>query len=544
LKFLHSLNNKSVEISNNKLNPSNFYKNKIYKRGTIVELNKTQIIVQFQDSSRKSGVKQFVYRSLLNIRWIKSMPKISNTKILWGLMLFVISSLISYNCKESTDVVDGNGPPPDSLVTTISGQVINYLTGSPLDSSTIRILGGEDMIFLTTDTQGKFETEISLTSNTNLLLITSKSGFIGDTTDLFAEAGSEVKVPLIELVPENSGTIPSGDPVSIWLLSLSATTIGVKESGSEETARLVFVVQDSAGISIDLNHSVDVNFKFGSSPGGGEMLGPNTVKTNNAGEAVVNLTSGTKAGAVQIVAEIQLGTKKITSLPVAISIHGGLPDNNHFSIAPALLNFPGYNIYGLTDEIVAYVGDKYGNPVRPQTSVYFTTTGGIIEGSTLTNAQGIGSVNLISAAPTPPFDLLLGDGFGTITASTIDETSTTISKETIVLFSGIPRITDVNPASIDIPDGGSQLFTYTVSDQNGNPLAGGTSIAVTAKGNDVDTQGDVNFQLPDTQSKAWTHFNFVIYDTGDSTLVRPVSVTIKVDGPNGKASLSLYGTSE
>ncbi len=328
--------------------------------------------------------------------------------------------------------------------------------------------------------------------------------------------------------------------MSIFLSSISSTIIGVKESGSEETSQIVFVVQDSVGIPIDLIHMVTVNFRLGSGPCGGEFLSPMSVNTTGNGIALVNLTSGTRAGAVQLVAEVDLGGSLISSLPVPITIHGGLPDLAHFSIAPLSINFPGYNIYGLHNSITAFVGDKYANPVRPETAVYFTTTGGIIEGSTLTDLEGIGSANLISAAPKPSHPTL-GPGFATITASTIDENSAVISRETIVLFSGISQIS-VSPTSINIPNGGSQSFSYYVGDQNGNPLAAGQQISVSVEGENVDSQGDVSMTLPDTQSAGWTQFGFLLYDTAADTVnVKLVTVRVETTGPNGGAFMTIGG---
>jgi len=281
---------------------------------------------------------------------------------------------------------------------------------------------------------------------------------------------------------------------------------------------------------------------LGAGPGGGEFLSPYSAPTIIDGKVAATLTSGTKAGAVQVIAEFDIGGEIIASLPVAITIHGGLPDYDHFSIAPELLNFAGYYNFGLMDQITAFVGDKYANPVRPQTAVYFTTTGGIIEGSTLTDFQGIGSVELISALPMP-FHSTLGAGFATITASTVDENSATISRETIVLFSGTPQVS-VTPTSINIPNAGSQSFSYYVGDQNGNPLAGGTSITVSVEGDDVDAQGDLSFTLPDTQSPAWTQFNFLVYDIVDSVVTKPVTIRIATTGPNGDGFITISGTSQ
>ena len=186
------------------------------------------------------------------------------------------------------------------------------------------------------------------------------------------------------------------------------------------------------------------------------------------------------------------------------------------------------------------MGDKYANPVRPGTAVYFTTTGGIIEGSTLTDDQGIGSVQLISSAPQPN-DPVLGPGFGRITATTVDENQTVISDETVVLFSGVPQIS-INPTSFDIPNGGTQLFTYTVSDQNNNPLVEGTTIVVQVEGEDTGASGDLNVTLPDTQSPLWTQFGFSVYDVADTTdQLKTVSVKITSSGPNGGAHIIING---
>ena len=459
--------------------------------------------------------------------------------------LITISMLIT-NCKQESEIISSGGDPTPlpGGKSIISGQVVSQQTTFPLDSALVRIFGTTLNLVLFTDSQGRFSFEVVLELDEDLTIMTYRENYLPDTTVATIVAGEDLNVPIIALaeLENNNGGGPTGDPVSIFLSSITSTTIGVKESGSPETTQIFFVVNDSSGRPIDLEHSVTVNFRLGSGPGGGEFLSPYSVPTNGAGQATVSLTSGTKAGAVQLIAEIDLGSEIITSIPVAIVIHGGLPDYDHFSIAPVLVNFPGYNIFGEKDQIVAFVGDKYANPVRPETAVYFTTTGGIIEGSTLTDIQGIGSVDLISAEPRP-FHATLGAGFATVTASTVDENSATISRETIILFSGIPQVS-VTPTSINIPNAGSQSFSYYVGDQNGNPLAGGTSIQVTVEGDDVDAQGDLDVSLPDTQSPAWTQFNFLVYDTVDSVNVaKPVTIRIVTSGPNGGGFITVSGIS-
>jgi hypothetical protein len=458
-------------------------------------------------------------------------------------ILFLGISILLYSCKSEADVISTGGVPTQEK-SIISGQVVDRDTGFPIDSALVRIFGNTINTVLYTSGFGQYSVEAEFENDENLLITVYKNGYKIDTSSAVVVAGQDLTVPLVEL-KELSGQgdpIVSGDPVSIFLSSISSTVIGVKESGSVETTKIEFVVQDSVGVPVDSLHAAVVHFMLGAGPGGGEFLSPDEVVTNSNGKAVVNLTSGTKAGAVQVIAKVYLANSTITSLPVAVTIHGGLPDLTHFSIAPAMLNFPGYNIFGLENTITAFVGDKYANPVRPETAVYFTSTGGIIEGSALTNPLGIGSVNLISAEPRPNHPVF-GEGFATITASTIDENSQLISKETIVLFSGIPQVS-INPTSINVPNAGSQSFSYFVGDQNGNPLAEGTTVTVNVEGEFVEAQGDLEINIPDTQSPNWTQFNFLVYDTEDTVnVVSPVTISIETAGPNGNGLLTISGIS-
>ena len=457
-------------------------------------------------------------------------------------ILFILGiTIFLFSCKEESDVISSfDDDNTVTLFKIISSQVVDKQTEFPVDSGLIHIAGTTINSIVYTDESGQYFSQAQLIEDEELMVIAYKQDYIPDTTIATAVAGQDLLLAKIQLQKLDDGTGPSGNPVSIFLASISSTIIGVKESGSEETAQIIFVVQDSAGTPIDLLHMVSVRFRLGSGPGGGEFLSPTSVNTNGTGKALVNLTSGTKAGALQIVAEVDLGGGMISSLPVGITIHGGLPDLAHFSIAPSKVNFPGYNIYGLHNAIVAFVGDKYANPVRPETAVYFTTSGGIIEGSTLTDLEGIGEVNLISAEP-QPIHSVFGAGFATITASSIDENSNIISKEAIVLFSGIPQVS-VSPTSINIPNGGSQSFSYYVGDQNGNPLSSGTTISVSVQGENVNSQGDISFTLPDTQSAGWTQFGFLVYDTdADTVNLKPVTIRLQTAGPNGGAFVTIGG---
>jgi hypothetical protein len=443
--------------------------------------------------------------------------------------------LVLMGCKKKA--VEPEVPQQKTVI--LSGSVFESVTGSPIDSAVVKVTGITPQIVTYTDSTGKYRVSFEVETETDVKVIAFKEGYEPDTVAVLAIPGRTVNVPNLLLKRTAPETPTSGEAASIVLVSQTAKSIGVKGSGSVETAQMVFEVQDSSGKPVDLAHSVEVSFRIGSGPGGGEFIYPPKARTDAKGRVTANIVSGTKAGVVQIVAESNVGSKTIRSLPVVIVIHGGLPDSAHFSIAPEKLNFPGYNVFGLRNKITAYVGDKYGNPVKPGTAVYFTTTGGIIEGSALTNEQGQGSVDLISAEPRPVHPVL-GPGYAVITATTADENQRTIKAETIVLFSGIPQIT-VEPTTFDIPNLGSQVFNYTVSDQNGNPLAGGTTIRVTIDGKDIRALGDLDITIPDTRDRSWTRFSFAIQDTTSDTVERPVLIRISASGPNGSATVNISG---
>ncbi|HSR19042.1 MAG TPA: hypothetical protein VLM39_13195, partial [Ignavibacteriaceae bacterium] len=173
------------------------------------------------------------------------MPKIIKAKLF--AVIFILSvSFIFFSCEKGTEIV-GGGPDENASdeenSVTLSGQVINGLTQTPIDSATILIVGGLSDIVLTADDQGRFDTTISTDVNLNLAYYTYKAGYYIDTTLVYAMVNRVVN-SIIRLYPISStGGIPSGDPVSIFLKSQSAPFIGVRASGSEETARLIFVVQ-------------------------------------------------------------------------------------------------------------------------------------------------------------------------------------------------------------------------------------------------------------------------------------------------------------
>lgn len=427
---------------------------------------------------------------------------------------------------------------------TLTGQVLSAETNNPVAGAFVRVLP-YDLLF-ETNAQGRFTAEVEIDSTMTLTLTVTKEGFSPGTSTILAVADRTIDVAPVRLTPVAGTGQESGIAASIQLFSQSTETIGVRGSGSEETAELVFQVTDSLGRPITVDNSVNVAFGLGANPGGDLFLAPERVRTDNNGKAAVTVSSGTRAGVVQIIAVAVVRTGlSYRSEPVSLTIHGGLPDQQHFSIGPARFNFPGLRAYGLTNPISVIVGDQYANPVRPGTAVYFTTSHGVVEGSVLTNAQGRGTVDLLSANPLPP------DGIAVVTATTADRNENPVTGRTPVVFSGIPVVT-ITPSVARL----NQTYQVEVTDQNGNPLVEGTTISVRVEGRQVQAVGNTNVTLDDTaflggityddvvRGPGVTQFTFraeadVPAEGNEDTEPAVEAITVTVSGENGTLELVL-----
>lgn len=452
-------------------------------------------------------------------------------------LLIGILGAITAGCDLGDEDEDSSG------VVSLSGQVLDVDTNNPVPESFVRVLP-YDLIF-EVDVEGRYAFDVEVDSTMELQLIASRDGYGNASTDVLALAGRQVNVPTLRINKASGEELISGDASNILLLEQSAQSIGVKESGSNEVAELTFQLADSLGRPVVLSNAADVNFSLGVQPNGGEFIHPTSARTDNNGAVTVNLSSGSRAGVVQVVASTTVDGEEIRSLPVSVAIHGGHPDQEHFSIGPAQFNFPGLRQYGLENALSIVVGDEYGNPVKEGTAVYFTTDGGVIEGSVLTDAQGRGSSTLISANPLP------SDGIATITASTADKNQQMVSSQTAVVFSGVPVVT-VSPSTAAL----NQTYELTVHDQNGNPLTGGTQVSVKVEGTKVKAVGNTNVRLDDTafiggltydhvqRGPGITQFAFravedrTLDEEGESTVE---TITILVAGPNGSLEIVLGG---
>ena len=482
------------------------------------------------------------------------------------LLLLGLLGLFSISCDSTDD---------ESGTVTLVGQVLDTETSEPIPGAFVRILANpafdenpDEDILVECDEEGRFSVEVKIDLTADVVLVASDDAYDQGRRTILAIADRTIEVPTFRLRRVVEEEPDSGTPSNILLLGVTNETIGVIESGSDEVSRVTFQVADSAGNPVTLDDQALVRFSLGQQPGGGEFIAPTEAPTDNSGSVTVNLSSGTRAGVVQVVAETDVtepdgNQRTIRSKPVAVTIHGGLPDQTHFTVGPSQFNFPGLIAFGIKNPVSVVVGDKWSNPVRPGTSVHFESSHGVIEGSTQTDDEGGGTVNLISGNPFPtPGSVRPSLGIGVVEAETAgnvdpdDNGQLRVSAFFPVLFSGFIAI-GIDPPTAIL----GQTYSLTVTDHLGNPLAPGTNILVRAEGTKVKAVGNTDIELDDTgillidpanpkepasyQAIAGvgiTEFTFRavedlrIDEGGFPTLE---AITIRVDGPNGRIEVVL-----
>lgn len=405
----------------------------------------------------------------------------------------------------------------------------------------------------TTNSKGMYEIGLDLGEEEETIDVTlqvSKAGYDEFAENVSVQKGKTVTAPDITLIKlfsdtTNQDTVgASGDAAHITVDGEHLTHIYVQSSGLQESAVLNFLVTDAQGRPVDSSHGVTVHFSILNGPDGGEYLEPETMQTTN-GRAYTILNSGIIAGAVQLDVYADVNGQTIRALPIRIAIYGGLPDQEHFSLAVDQLNIAGRVHFGIIDNITAFVGDKFSNPVAPGTIVYFSTDYCIVEGAAVTDELGQATVRFESAGPLPPNPA--DSTFAHVTAWTFKDTvlENSISTRARVLLSDVTAPIQISPSSFSYTAVNNPVaFSYTVRDIWGNPLVGSTNIKVSSTAGSL--YGDVNINLVDTQypGPGTTDFQFY-WAPGDSLEAPQVFISITVDPPadgNGYRSIGISGS--
>ncbi|MGA9119218.1 MAG: carboxypeptidase regulatory-like domain-containing protein [Bacteroidota bacterium] len=462
--------------------------------------------------------------------------------------LLAVMAVVFWSCgsSDSTEPLPGEGA--------ISGTVVDASSGSALQGVSITIHGvSGDSPTTQTDDQGKFDVKFSVDSVITVTIDMARDRYRDTTFALKVLAGSTtaltVKMTSVQAVSGGSGL-----PQTIAFLSAVPQELSVYGVGGKETAVLNWEVRDSLGNPVDDQHPASISFSIVGQLGGGEYLSPSVLTTDASGRAAITFNSGTRAGVIQVVASTTVGTKSVSSSPVRVVIHGGFPDQAHFTIASPTFNFPALGIAGLRHQVSVLVGDKYSNPAAPS-AVYFRSSAGVIQGTVgqaITTVDGEGTVDLISGNPAPYGSYsapAFGDGYHYVVAQTLGQNGAVVQDSILLVWSGGALITGIAPTTFNIPNAGSQVITFRVEDVLGHPLASGTAIDVVATIPPPPTDGayqnkafltfgtDGRLVLPDLlfPGPGHTSFTMTVQD-GSWGIVdsagTPTNVTITVTGPN------------
>lgn len=268
----------------------------------------------------------------------------------------------------------------------------------------------------------------------------------------------------------------------IELKSIEPQRIGVIGSGVTQSATLTFLVKDNLG-NLVADGTV-VNFSLGTTTlGGGETIS-STRETTHNGIVSTTLKSGSVAGNIDVIAS--LAETQVSTL-ARVTIVSSTPDARHLSLAAEFLNIVGAIRFGITDQITAYVGDRFGNIVPDGTGISFISEGGTIGKSigggafTTTTEMGQATAILQSAEPTTPnltgcsvpypSSLKISGcgnpGLNTIVAYTTGSESFTDSNGNGRYDSGEP-FEDLSEPYIDANDNGQFDSTELYVDVNGD----------------------------------------------------------------------------
>lgn len=459
------------------------------------------------------------------------------------ILIFILAVLL-YSCNQKAE----------ENVATLTGTVYSVDNGvvSPLDNVLVTVKSYYAQV--RSDTYGHYSLSFEPdTDEEEVTIQASKVGYNVAEVSLLAAKKKTREVPDITMIKIAGGDTvispidtlsSSGDAAHIEVDGKHDAHIFIRGSGLQESAIINFLVTDAKGVPVDQDHAVNVQFSILNGPDGGEYLFPESMETSK-GKVYTILNSGLIAGVVQIQALINVNGQTIRALPIRMAIYGGLPDEEHFSLALERVNIAGQVHHGIIDNVTAFVGDKYSNPVAPGTAVYFSTDYCIVEGMAVTDEMGRATVRFMSASPLPPNPPV--NPFARIKGYTYTDTlaEKKIEAQSDLLLTGSTAPIQVTPSSFNYSDvNEAQKFDYTVSDIWGYPLIGGSSITVSAT--DGTLYGDIGIQLRDTQysGPGTTQFSFS-WAPGDSLEATQVYISVTVTSPedgNGYRSVQISGT--
>ncbi|REL26389.1 hypothetical protein DXX93_07225 [Thalassotalea euphylliae] len=227
-------------------------------------------------------------------------------------------------------------------------------------------------------------------------------GCVGDDTiNVTANAGGVnlTAIATVNVLPADVG--------SIKFESATPENIAILGTGNDESSTVVFQVLDTNGNPV--NNQL-VNFSLNTETGGVELI-PESATTDINGQVQTVVNSGTVATTVRVKAAIDGSSPEIATQSSLLVVSTGIPDQDSMSLSASSLNpeawqFDGEELAGVQVNIL--MADAFNNPVPDGTAVNFTTEGGSIDPSCVTQNGGC-SVTWRGQQPRPEGELLTSE---------------------------------------------------------------------------------------------------------------------------------------
>jgi hypothetical protein len=226
----------------------------------------------------------------------------------------------------------------------------------------------------------------------------------------------------------DAGTIPvSGTPVTmIWMQTqcntADCTVMGIKGSGFNELASIIFKVADGVGNPVS---GATVTFTLNRPPAGTVLLGSAsggtlvTGTTNQQGLVVARVNSGGVIGSFSVHASVPgANNTQIEVDSPTLGVRGAKPANQGFTLQCLPVNIPAYISpappRAISVDCSVKVVDRYNNPVGSGIPVNFKTEAGSIPNSintvaydpTASNAnEGTAVITFSTQGTFPPRDV-------------------------------------------------------------------------------------------------------------------------------------------
>lgn len=255
------------------------------------------------------------------------------------------------------------------------------------------------------------------TTNNSATLDTPVTTLSGNASSTFQDTScsgnSERSDQIVATTVAGNQTLTANFPFTLQRQTLASLSFesaepaqirikGAGGTGSSESSLVSFKVTSANGqpaaqqkVSFTLDTVVG-GLSFANGTANAQSL------TNSQGIASVRVLSGTVPTPVRVVATaVDTDTKEvITSQSEQLTVNTGLPQQLGFSLATSNANPEAGNIDGEKVTVTARLSDSFGNPAPNDTTVNFTSEGGQIEPSCLTQ-NGVCSVTWTSSDPRP-----------------------------------------------------------------------------------------------------------------------------------------------